>query len=133
MHSSAGRAARLALAALATLAVIACAGPEARLGQVRTTDIGPVLVDAKGYTLYVHAEDPPGESHCTPACTVYWPPVEPAAGARAEGDFSIIVRQGGTRQWAYKGKPLYRFAFEVGPGHTGGEGAADGEWHAARP
>ena len=44
-----------------------------------------------------------------------------------------VVRDSGTRQWAYKGRPLYHFAFEVAPGHTGGDGAADGEWRAARP
>jgi predicted lipoprotein with Yx(FWY)xxD motif len=64
---------------------------------------------------------------------VYWPPVEAPAGAFADGAFTIITRESGTRQWAYKGKPLYRFAFEIAPGHTGGEGAADGDWHVARP
>jgi predicted lipoprotein with Yx(FWY)xxD motif len=124
---------RTAALAAAALALAACAHVEARPGAVRETSIGPVLVDSAGYTLYVHAEDPPGVSYCTPACTLYWPPLEAAADARPYGDFTVITRQSGTRQWAYKGKPLYRFSFEIAPGHTGGDGAADGEWHAARP
>jgi len=122
-----------ALLVVALLALGACGSVEAQLGRVRQTSLGPVLVDASGYTLYVHGEDPPGVSHCTPACTVYWPPVEAAPASRPQGDFSIITRESGTRQWAYKDKPLYRFSFEVAPGHTGGEGAADGDWHVARP
>jgi predicted lipoprotein with Yx(FWY)xxD motif len=125
------RAAPFLVAAL--LALAGCGTVETRLGQVRQTSIGPVLVDGAGYTLYVHGEDPPGVSHCTPACTVYWPPVEARADAVADGAFTIITRESGVRQWAYKGQPLYRFAFEIAPGHTGGEGAADGDWHVARP
>jgi predicted lipoprotein with Yx(FWY)xxD motif len=120
-------------AALAALALAGCTTAETHLGRVAQTSIGPVLVDRDGYTLYMHADDPPGVSHCTPACTVYWPPVEATDGARPEGDFTIITRDFGTRQWAYKGHPLYHFALELGPGHTGGDGAADGEWHVARP
>jgi len=125
----------LRAAVLASIALLAaCAGPSAsRLGEVRTTSLGRVLVDANGYTLYIHGEDPPGVSHCTPACTVYWPPLEATQDAVLQGDFTIITREGGTRQWAYKTRPLYRFAFEIGPGRTGGEGAADGDWHVARP
>jgi predicted lipoprotein with Yx(FWY)xxD motif len=121
------------LVGLAALVLAGCGSVEPQLGQVRQTSIGPVLVDGSGYTLYVHGEDPPGVSHCTPACTVYWPPVEATDDARSRGDFSIIVRESGVRQWAYRGKPLYRFALEIGPGHTGGDGAADGDWHVARP
>src|SRR5262249_23717671 len=72
----------------ALLALAGCGSVETQLGQVRQTSIGPVLVDGSGYTLYVHGEDPPGVSHCTPACTVYWPPVEAPPGAFAGGDFS---------------------------------------------
>jgi predicted lipoprotein with Yx(FWY)xxD motif len=121
-------------AALAVaLALLGCAASEARLGGVRETSLGKVLVDGAGYTLYIHTEDPPGASHCTRPCTVFWPPLEAPAGARADGPFTIIERESGAKQWAYKGKPLYRFAFDFAPGHVGGDGAADGEWYVARP
>jgi predicted lipoprotein with Yx(FWY)xxD motif len=122
------------LAALGFVLILTgCAAPEARLGATRDTAVGTVLVDGQGRTLYVHAEDPPGASHCTRPCAALWPPVEAPPGARADGPFTVIERESGVMQWAYKGKPLYRFAFDLAPGHVGGDGAADGEWHVARP
>jgi predicted lipoprotein with Yx(FWY)xxD motif len=115
------------------LTLLGCGASETRLGAMRDTSIGRVLVDGAGRTLYVHAEDPPGVSHCTRPCTAFWPPVEAPPGARADGPFTVIERESGVKQWAYNGRPLYRFAFDLAPGHVGGDGAADGEWHAARP
>jgi predicted lipoprotein with Yx(FWY)xxD motif len=128
------RSALAAAALLGIAALAACAGSvTAEIGRVRNTGIGPVLVDARGYTLYVHTEDSPGQSHCTRPCAVLWPPAEPAAGARPVGEFTIIERESGARQWAYKGWPLYRFFLDGRPGATAGDGAADGEWRVARP
>jgi predicted lipoprotein with Yx(FWY)xxD motif len=120
-------------ALLSVLALAACAAPETRLGGTRDTAIGAVLVDGAGHTLYVHEEDRPGASRCTRPCTALWPPVEAPPGARADGPFTVIERGSGATQWAYNGRPLYRFAFDFAPGHVGGDGAGDGEWHAARP
>ena len=118
---------------LALILVGCAAAPETRLGATRQTAVGTVLVDGQGRTLYFHNEDPPGASHCTRPCAAFWPPVEAPPGARGEGAFTVIERESGAKQWAYKGRPLYRFAFDFGPGDTGGDGAADGEWNVARP
>ncbi len=50
----------------------------------------------------------------------------------AEGDWTIIDRTDGTKQWAYKGKPLYTFVQDKKPGDMTGDGKANGAWHVAK-
>jgi len=57
--------------------------------------------------------------------------VEP--GASASGDLSVIERSDGTKQWAYKGKPLYVWFDDKKPGDAGGDGMNRGIWRIARP
>lgn len=72
------------------------------------------LGDARGRTLYTSAADTtPGESHCVGKCAQEFPPVLAGAGASAFGDWSLVKRPDGERQWAYQGKPLYTFAQET--------------------
>jgi predicted lipoprotein with Yx(FWY)xxD motif len=63
---------------------------------------------------------------------VNWPPFAPMADAMAEGDWMIIDRTDGTKQWAYDGKPLYTFIQDKKPGDMTGEGKANGAWHVAK-
>lgn len=104
-------------------------GP-AKVGQ---TSLGPVLTDAKGMTLYTYNRDMPGFSNCNAACAQNWPALIVAAGAKASGDWSVIARDDGKKQWAYKGKALYLWSKDAKPGDTGGDGAAKGKWHVAKP
>jgi predicted lipoprotein with Yx(FWY)xxD motif len=55
-----------------------------------------------------------------------------AADARAEGDWGIITRDDGTKQWTYKGRPLYAWTKDKAPGDTTGDGVND-VWHLAKP
>ena len=57
--------------------------------------------------LYVSDADRPGESTCTGGCASAWPPVLANDDDKAVGDWTIIVRDGGAKQWAYKGQPAY--------------------------
>ena len=66
-----------------------------------------MLVDAKGMTLYTFDKDSGGKSVCNDKCAQNWPPLAAETGAMASGDWSVITRDDGTQQWAYKGKPLY--------------------------
>lgn len=74
---------------------------------------GRALTDARGRTLYFNANDKIGsgssklESACDKKCLESWRPVLAPAAAVASGDWSIVVRQDGLRQWAFDGKPLY--------------------------
>ena len=47
-------------------------------------------------------------------------------------DYSVIMRDDGARQWAYKGQPLYYFARDTKAGDKQGEGVG-GVWSVARP
>jgi predicted lipoprotein with Yx(FWY)xxD motif len=53
-------------------------------------------------------------------------------GAKANGDWSIVARDDGGKQWAYKGKPLYTWAKDQKPGDRTGDGV-NNVWHVARP
>ena len=84
--------------------------PEISFGS---TPIGPVFADAEGYTLYVTRRDAePGVSTCLGPCASVWPPVRAAAAARPFGDWSLVARGDGAPQWAYRGRPLYRYRHE---------------------
>jgi predicted lipoprotein with Yx(FWY)xxD motif len=57
--------------------------------------------------LYMSTADPPGKSSCSAACAKKWLPVIAEADAKTVGDWSIIVREDGQRQWAFKNHPVY--------------------------
>jgi predicted lipoprotein with Yx(FWY)xxD motif len=105
------------------------AGP----AQVAQTSLGPALTDSRGMTLYTYTRDMTGYSNCNGPCAAEWPPLTAPADAKASGDWSIIVRDDGKRQWAYKGSALYAWSKDTAPGQATGEGAGGGKWHVAKP
>lgn len=92
-----------------------------------------MLMDAKGMTLYTFAKDMPGVSNCNGNCAKNWPPLSAAADATAMGDWTVVTREGGTKQWAYKGMPLYGWIKDAKPGDTTGDGVGNGAWKIAVP
>ncbi|WP_428774511.1 COG4315 family predicted lipoprotein [Vibrio sp.] len=92
------------------------------------------LVGANGMTLYTFDKDTAdsGKSMCNGSCATYWPPLSASSEATASGDFSIISRDDGSKQWAYKGKPLYYWSKDQKPGDTTGDGFK-GIWHQVNP
>jgi predicted lipoprotein with Yx(FWY)xxD motif len=94
---------------------------------------GKVLTNEKGMTLYVFAKDSGGKSACNGKCASNWPPLAAAAGTAAEGAYSVIKRDDGSMQWAYKGKPLYTWIKDKKPGDITGDGVLNGAWHIAQP
>jgi predicted lipoprotein with Yx(FWY)xxD motif len=92
-----------------------------------------MLVNSVGMTLYTFDLDVAGsgKSKCNSDCATMWPPML-AGDDKPAGNFTIITRDGGERQWAYKGKPLYLFSGDVNPDDTTGDGV-NGVWHIARP
>jgi len=86
-------------------------------GQARNA----VFADTKGMTLYTYDKDTePGKSSCTGDCIKAWPAAVAPASAKAAGDWSVIARDDGTKQWAFKGKPLYTFVKDTDIGWVGG-------------
>ena len=87
-----------------------------------------VLTTGEGRTLYVYAKDAPGKSNCNGRCADVWPPYFVTTDdGKAGGYFS----DGGRRQWAFDGKPLYFNSTDSRPGDRKG-GGADGVWSVVR-
>ncbi|MDB5590368.1 hypothetical protein [Enterovirga sp.] len=96
------------------------------------TSKGKALVDAKGMTLYTFDRDAAGKSNCNGACATNWPPLKAGADATTTGAWTVVTRDDGGRQWAYKGKPLYTWVKDSKPGDVTGDGV-NGAWHIAAP
>ncbi len=101
--------------------------------KVQKTAAGEVLADSKGMTLYTFDKDAmPGKSACNGPCAQNWPPLSASADAKPAGEWTVLTRDDGSKQWAYKGKPLYTFAKDSKPGDTTGDGF-NKVWHVAKP
>lgn len=118
----------LALALVAGTALAQMPAP-ATTGQ---TNKGEALVDARRMTLYTFDRDAQAKSNCNGQCATNWPPLAVPAGAQASGDWTVVTRDDGSKQWAYKGKPLYAWINDKQPGDTTGDGV-QGVWHIAKP
>jgi predicted lipoprotein with Yx(FWY)xxD motif len=92
-----------------------------------------ILADAKMMTLYTFAKDTVGVSNCYDNCAKNWPPLMAAADAKPMGDWTIVTRKDGGRQWAYKGMPLYTWIKDAKPGDSTGDGMGQGAWKIAVP
>ena len=90
-----------------------------------------VLTNAAGMTLYTFDKDAGGKSACNGPCAANWPPLMAAGDAKASGDWTIVTRDDGGKQWAYKGKPLYLWAKDQKPGDKTGDGF-NNVWHVAK-
>jgi predicted lipoprotein with Yx(FWY)xxD motif len=89
------------------------------------------LADAAGMTLYTFDPDPKGgKSTCLAECASAWPPLLAPADAAVTPEWTVVGRPDHSKQWAYRGKPLYRFSKDLKAGDTLGDGA-DGKWHLA--
>jgi predicted lipoprotein with Yx(FWY)xxD motif len=100
-------------------------------------DLGAILTDADGMTLYIFDRDEPNVSNCNDRCAETWPPLlldsgDPVAPPDLAGELTVFTRADGRRQVAYRGQPLYRYAGDTQPGDTTGDGVG-GVWHLARP
>ena len=86
-------------------------------------------------TLYVFDKDAAGsgKSVCNGGCAANWPPLMAPANAAPIGDWSVTTRDDGSKQWAYKGRPLYHWAKDTKPGDMTGDGKMDGAWKVAKP
>lgn len=91
-----------------------------------------VATDASGRTLYTFDQDSGGTSSCYDQCAVNWPPVLGQEGSEMGPDWSLVPRNDGTMQMAYKGKPVYYYIGDQNPGDVTGDGKG-GVWHVLTP
>ncbi len=111
------------------------AAPAGELVSTGSTDLGDVLVDSDGLTLYGFLNDDAGEATCFEACADAWPPVLVPSADLPEGldpeIFSVVAFEDGFMLKAGKW-PLYRFAGDAAPGDVNGQGSGD-VWFAVTP
>jgi predicted lipoprotein with Yx(FWY)xxD motif len=121
---------RLTIAGAVALLLVGCAGMT--YAPVRYTN--GLMTGSTGMTLYTFDKDTPysGKSACNGQCATNWPPFAASSTDQPGGDWTIVVRDDGTRQWAYSGQPLYFWAKDKKPGDTTGDGV-NNVWHAVRP
>jgi predicted lipoprotein with Yx(FWY)xxD motif len=107
---------------------------------VAGSNLGRILVDGHGHTLYLFAKDRNGKSACSGACAAYWPALiasgKPHAVAGAKASLlGTIRRADGRRQVTYRNHPLYRFSGDTSKGLTTGQGLGDfgGKWWVVSP
>ena len=103
----------------------ASAGTAVAAGQ--NAKLGSILVDSKGMTLYVFANDAMNTSNCTGSCATVWPPLltngAPTAGTGVNASLlGTIKRADGGTQVTYNGLPLYTFVNDKVPGNATGQG-----------
>ena len=83
---------------------------------ITETPAGSLFADRKGYTLYVTERDNnPQKSTCYGPCAEQWVPLRSETDAKPFGDWTLVAREDGRPQWAYKGRPLYRYRWEAKP------------------
>ena len=98
--------------------------------EVSSTDLGDILVDSEGMTLYVFDNDTDGTSTCTGDCVANWPPLTGDVTAGEGVDDSLLgttERDDGSMQVTYSDQPLYYFAGDQSAGDLNGQ-AVGGIW-----
>ena len=92
-----------------------------------------VFATPSGATVYTFDKDAAnsGKSACNGPCATAWPPAAAQASDAASGDWTIVTRDDGGRQWAYKGQPLYTFSKDAKPGDTKGDNFKN-VWHVIK-
>lgn len=113
---------------------------EPALTARETPDLGTVVTDVEGYTLYRFEKDSaePPTTTCVGDCATKWPPavVDRAGKLALEGvekaAVGLVERPDGTTQLTINGWPVYRFSGDASPGATEGQGSG-GTWFAITP
>ena len=121
------------IAALLALAFVGCASYQTRSMGAPAKMAGGVLVNSAGMTLYTFDKDVAGsgKSTCNGPCAALWPPIAAEDGTSGSGDYSIVSRDDGTKQWAYQGKPIYLYAKDEKPGDMKGDNFKN-VWHVIK-
>jgi predicted lipoprotein with Yx(FWY)xxD motif len=129
------------LALLAVAAVLAACGSSSNsksdtstvLTSAKKANVGRVIVDAQGRTLYRFTAEAQGVPVCTGACVGTWPPAIVAAASGLPKHVATVKRpDDGKLQLTYDGHPLYRYAGDQSKADANGEGVG-GQWFVVKP
>ncbi len=107
---------------------------------------GPLLTDQKGMTVYTETRyhlqyggrrtrdgfrylysdsKGIGPRGCVADCLKTWHPIVAPANAVSSGFWEVATRDDGTKQWLYKGAPIYAYAGDKKPGDIEGNNRSD--------
>ena len=105
-------------------------GQNATIGAANEGELGTILVDSNGRTLYLFRKDSASKSKCFGACASAWPPLRATGKPTVSGgaDASLVgtsTRSDGEQQVTYNGYPLYLYAGDEKAGDTRGQGRTD--------
>lgn len=91
---------------------------------------GSYLANASGNALYTYGGDTTGVSNCSGSCISAWPIYTVLSSTNLPANVTTVTRTDGTKQYAYKGLPLYTFT-----GDSSGQVTGDGvsNFHIAKP
>jgi predicted lipoprotein with Yx(FWY)xxD motif len=98
--------------------------------SLRQTNLGQILVNAKGRTLYLFLKDRHGRSSCSGSCATFWPPLM-STGKVTTGPgvkralVGTTKRANGRLQVTYNRHPLYTYAPDKRAGQTKGQGSSN--------
>jgi len=109
----------------------AAAKPPPTVAVRSTSSYGKILVNSKGYTLYLWTKDKPNQSACSGPCLGVWPFViasgtptaAPGVNAKLLGTITVKVKDKTEHEVTYNKHPLYTFISDVKPGIISGEGS----------
>ena len=116
------------------------ASASAAVAVASVGDIGKVLVDSKGLTLYYFEKDKGGKSACYGACAGAWPPLTTSGAAHGmsgvdAAKLGTTKRSDGAVQVTYAGWPLYTYVADTKPGEDNGTDvkAFGAPWYPLHP
>ena len=150
MSTRRGRLRIGALVALAALVAVVGAGVAgardfSKAPTVQTRKIkglGVVLVNGRGFTLYMFVPDKRRRVTCKGACAVVWPPLKlkagqkpTAGGAARKSLLGTDKNPGGGRVVTYAHWPLYTYIIDKKPGQAKGQAVnnSGGLWYVLSP
>ncbi|WP_295749480.1 hypothetical protein [Undibacterium sp.] len=116
---------------IAALAISLCSSAAlADAGAPKVQD--GMLVSDSGMSLYHFDKDMAGngKSHCNGPCLALWPAL-PAPTTLPAGKYSVVIRDDGSKQLAYDGKPLYLYAADKQAGERNGDNFKS-VWHLVK-
>jgi len=113
-------------------------GTSSAVLKTADSDLGTIVVDGDGRTVYVFDKDTPGSgtSACSGDCLAKWPAVTADSDSPevdgVDGDVGTITRDDGTKQVTLAGMPLYLYAADSQAGDVTGQ-AVGGVWWVVAP
>lgn len=137
-----GITATLVALALATAALATGSATSVKIGTRKLPKLGTVLVNSKGFTLYMFVPDKQKKVTCTKTCAAVWPPVKLAKGQKAvatgAAKQSLIgsdKNPSGGSVVTYSKWPLYTYVVDTKPGQARGQATNlnGGLWYVLSP